>query len=177
LEAYITHCQLLQANGRKEPNLKDLITQTKVAMNIKNRTTVKELVLHRLHSNAAGTFKASKQYDQEARQIFWTAFCNLNPWFDGFENLCIGLGFAQRKANGSIGFIPPEQIFNLNKTNVSLDGCSGDRGGRPTTTFYMTQTCPVRGMQGARHPNSVHCHLWFKRPWPTLATSLSTQDS
>jgi hypothetical protein len=34
LEAYITHCQLLQANGRKEPNLKNLITQTKIAIKL-----------------------------------------------------------------------------------------------------------------------------------------------
>jgi hypothetical protein len=61
LEAYITYCQLLPADGRKEPHLKDLITQTKVAMNIENRMTVQRLVQNRLRSDAAGTFKASKQ--------------------------------------------------------------------------------------------------------------------
>jgi hypothetical protein len=136
LNAYITHCQLLRANGRKEPNLKDLITLTKVAMNIEKRTIVQELVLHRLRYDVARTFKASKHFNQEARQIAWTTFCNLNPWFDSFKKHCIELGFSEREADGSIGFIHPERIFNLNETNVSLDGSSGDRGGHPTTTFY-----------------------------------------
>jgi hypothetical protein len=137
LEAYITHCQLLQANGRKEPNIKDLFTQTKVAMNIKDRRTVESLVQNRLCSNAAGTFKASKQYDQEAGRIAWTTSSNLNTWLDSFERHSVELGFAQRECSGgSIGFIHPEQIFNLDETNVSLDGSSGNRGGRPTTTFY-----------------------------------------
>jgi hypothetical protein len=61
LEAYITHCQLLQANSSKKPNLKDLITQTKVAMNIEKRRTVEGLVQNRLRADVAGTFKASKQ--------------------------------------------------------------------------------------------------------------------
>ncbi len=136
LEAYITHCQLLQGNGRKEPNLKDLITQTKVAMNIEDRRTAQSLVENRLRSDAAGTFKASKHYDQEARRIAWTTFCNLNTWFNSFEKHCIELGFAQRDADGSIRFMHPERILNLDETNVSLDGSSGNRGGRPTTTFY-----------------------------------------
>jgi hypothetical protein len=136
LEAYITHCQLLQANGRKEPNLKDLITQTKVVMNIEKRSAVESFVQNRLRSDAAATFKASKHFDQEARRITWTTFCNLNTWFDSFEKHCIELGFAHHEANGSIGFLHPERIFNLDETNVSLDGGSGNRGGRPTTTFY-----------------------------------------
>jgi hypothetical protein len=97
LEAYITHCQLLQANGRKEPNMKDLITQTKVAMNIEDRRTVESLVQNRLRSDASGTFKASKKYDQEARRIAWTTFSNLNTWFDSFEKHSLELGFAQRE--------------------------------------------------------------------------------
>ena len=41
LIAYITHFQLLQANNRKEPNLKDLVTLTKLAVNIEKRSNVK----------------------------------------------------------------------------------------------------------------------------------------
>jgi hypothetical protein len=137
LEAYNTHCQLLQANDRKEPNMKDLVTQTKVAMTIEDRRTIESLVQNRLQSDAAGTFKVSKQYDQEARRIAWTTFSHLNTWFDSFEKHCVELGFSQREASGgSFRFIHPERIFNLDETNVSLDGSSGDRGGRPTTTFY-----------------------------------------
>jgi hypothetical protein len=133
LETYVTHCQLLQANVGKEQNMKDLVTQTKVAMNIEDRRTIESLVQNRLQSDAAGTFKASKQYDQEARRIAWTTFSNLNTKFDSFKKHCVELGFAQREASGgSIGFIHPERIFNLDKTNVSLDGSSGNRGGRPT---------------------------------------------
>jgi hypothetical protein len=134
LEACVTHCQLLQADGRKEPNLKDLVTLTKVAMNVENRRSAEFLVHSRLRVGAAGTFKASKQCDQEARRIAGTTFCNLNAWFDSFEKHCVELGFAQREeANArSTRFIHPERIFNLDETNVSLDGSSGDRGGRPT---------------------------------------------
>jgi hypothetical protein len=91
LEAYITHCQLLQANGSKDPNLKDLITQTKVAVNIEKRRTVEGLVQNRLRADAAGTFKASRQYDQEACRIAWTTFSNLNTWFDNFEKHSVKL--------------------------------------------------------------------------------------
>ena len=66
LEAYITHFQLLQANGRKEPNLKDMITQTNVAVNIKDRKKAVNFVQNRLRSDAAGIFKVIEQYDQEA---------------------------------------------------------------------------------------------------------------
>jgi hypothetical protein len=129
-------------------------------MNLENRMTVKDFVLNRLRSVVAGTFKAIKQYDQEARQIPWTTFSNLNTWFDSFEKYCIELGFAQREANGSIGFIHPERIFNLDETNVVLR--------RPS----MTHTCPALRMRRARYPNSVlsspvqtplanPCHLTF----------------
>jgi hypothetical protein len=138
LEAHVTHCQLLQADGRKEPILKDLVTLTKVAMNVENRRSAEFLVHSRPRVGAAGTFKASKQHDQEAPQIAWTAFCNLNAWFDSFEKQSVELGFAQREEADarSVRFIHPEPVFNLDETNVSLDGSSGDRGGRPTTTFY-----------------------------------------
>jgi hypothetical protein len=173
LEAYITHCQLLQANGSKEPNLKDLITQTKVAMNIEKRRTVKGLVQNRLRTDAAGSFKASKQYDQEARRIAWTTFSNLNTWFDSFEMHSAELGFAERDADGagSIRFIHPECIFNLDETNVSLDGSSGDRGGRPMTTFYDPNLSRTGNAQ-----SKTYSHLRFERPWPTAATSFSTKN-
>jgi hypothetical protein len=173
LEAYITHCQLLQANGSKEPNLKDIIAQTKVAMNIKKRRTVKGLVQNRLRTDAAGSFKASKQYDQEARRIAWTTFSNLNTWFDSFEMHSAELGFAERDADGagSIRFIHPECIFNLDETNVSLNGSSGDRGGRPMTTFYDPNLSRTGNAQ-----SKTYSHLRFERPWPTAATSFSTKN-
>jgi hypothetical protein len=77
LEANINHCQLCLF-GSKDPNLKDLITQTKVVMNIEKSRTVEGFLQSRLCADAAGTFKASKQYDQEARRIAWTTFSNLN---------------------------------------------------------------------------------------------------
>jgi hypothetical protein len=160
LEAYIIHCQLLQANGSKEPNLKDLITQTKVAMNIEKRRTVEGLVQNRQRAVAAGTFKASKQYDQEARPIAWTTFSNLNTWFDSFKKHSVELGFAERNADGAglIRFIHQECIFNLDETNVSLDGSSGDRGGRPTTTFYgLNLSCTGN----AQSKTSNQCTLIF----------------
>ena len=44
LRYYITHCQILQANSRKEPNLKDLVTLTKLAVNIENRSNVNRFI-------------------------------------------------------------------------------------------------------------------------------------
>ena len=136
LRAYITYCQILQNNYRKYPNLKDLITLKKPVINTKMRITDASLVQNRLRSNASVTLNTSKQYDQECRQISWTTFFNLDKWFNIFEKHCIGLVFAQRKSNGSIGFIHPERVFNPDKTNISLDRICGNRGGRPTTTFY-----------------------------------------
>jgi hypothetical protein len=183
LEAYITHCQLLQANGSKEPNLKDLITQTKVAMHINKRRTVEGLVQNRLRADPAGTFKGSNQYDQEASRIAWTTFSNLNTWFSSFEKHSVELGFAERDADGagSIGFINPERIFNLDETNVSLDGSSGDRGGRLTTMFYD----PSLSCTGnAQSKTSNQCTLIFGlnalgQPLPPhfqLKTNVKTQE-
>ena len=178
LEAYITHCQLLQANGRKEPNLQDLIMQTKVAMNIEDRRTVESLVQNRLRADAAGTFKASKQYDQEARRIAWTTFSNLNTWFDSFERHSVELGFAQREANGSIpvGFIHPERIFNLDETNVSLDGSSGDRGGRPTTTFYDPNLSCTGNAQSKKTSGQSTLIFGSNALGQPAATSFSTKN-
>jgi hypothetical protein len=176
LEAYITHCQLLQANGRKEPNIKDLITQTKVAMNIEDRRTVESLAQNRLRSDPAGTFKASKQYNQEARRITWTTFSNLNTWFHSFKKHSVELGFAQRESScRSIGFIHPEQIFNLDETNLSLDGSSGNRGGRPTTTFYNPN---LSHTGNAQSKTSNQCTLIFglNAHGQPLSPHFSTED-
>ena len=136
LRVYMTHFQLLQENYRKEPNLKDLITLTKLATPTKNRSTVERFFQNRLGSNAAVKFKTINQYDQESRRIAWTRFYNLNAWFDSFEKHCTKIGFDQCEANGSIGFIHPERIYNLDEMNLSLDGISGNRGGSPTTMLY-----------------------------------------
>ena len=53
LIVYITHCQILQENYRKEPNLKDLVTLTKLAMTNKRTSTVERFFQNRLGSNAA----------------------------------------------------------------------------------------------------------------------------
>jgi hypothetical protein len=60
-------------------------------MNIEKRRTVEGLVQNRLRADTAGTFKASKQYDQEARPIAWTTFSNLNTWFDSFKSIASSL--------------------------------------------------------------------------------------
>jgi len=100
LEAYITHCQLLQANGRKEANLKDIITQTKVTMNIEKRSTVESFVQNRLRSDAAATFKASKQYDQEARRIAWTTFAISTHGLIALKSIASTLDFPTAKPMG-----------------------------------------------------------------------------
>ena len=119
LRAYITHCNNIHANGRKEPNLKDIITFTKVAMNTEKKSTFTSFAQNRLCYNAAVKFKTSKHYYQEYCQNFWTTFSNINTWFDSFENNWIKLGFSQHKVNGYIWFIHTERISTLMRKCIS----------------------------------------------------------
>ena len=64
LKSYITHYQILQANGKKWPNLKDLVTPTNLTMNIKNRSNAKIFVQNRLCYDASVTFQTSKKHGQ-----------------------------------------------------------------------------------------------------------------
>jgi hypothetical protein len=80
-----------------------------------------------------------------------------------------------------IRFIHPERIFNLDKTDVSLDGSSGDRGGRPTTTFYDPN---LSRTGNAQSKTSGQCILIFGsnalgQPLPPhfqLKTNAKTQE-
>jgi hypothetical protein len=108
-----------------------LVMLTKVAMNVENRRSAEFLVHARPRVGAAGTFKASKQHDQEARRIAWTAFCNLNAWFDGFEQHCVELGFAQRKEADarSTRFLHPERSSTWTRQMRRLMGAVETEGG------------------------------------------------
>jgi hypothetical protein len=81
---------------------------------------------------------ADKLNCAEDRRIRWTTFQNLDLWFNSWEFFFIEFGFAYHNANGELVFKDGalSRILNMDETCISLDGSSGNRGGRPTVTFY-----------------------------------------
>jgi len=51
---------------------------------------------------------------------------NLDLWFDSWETFVVEYGFATIN----------KDILNMDETCLSLDGSNGNRGGRPTVTYY-----------------------------------------
>jgi hypothetical protein len=62
----------------------------------------------------------------------------LDLWFNSWEVFLVNYGFATVNTNGELLFDIEmmKQILNLDQTCMSLDGGNGNRGGRPTVTYY-----------------------------------------
>jgi hypothetical protein len=62
----------------------------------------------------------------------------LKLWFDSWEKFLVEFGFATYDADGEL-VIDAElmhRILNMDETCISLNRSNGDRGGRPTVTYY-----------------------------------------
>ncbi len=95
-------------------------------------------LLRRLLNSTVVDFLAIKGKTQEDRRILWTTYDNIKMWFDNWSRTLVEEGFAETR-DGKDPYIPLEQlrrIINLDETCLSLDGSSGNRGGRPEVVFY-----------------------------------------
>ena len=73
------------------------------------------------------------------RRLLWTTPENLNNWFDEWGLFCVSNGFATRTDQGEVIFSETQKrrIINIDKTNLSLDGSDGGRGGRPACSITI----------------------------------------
>ena len=91
----------------------------------------------------------AKRLDASTRRVRWTTFTNISSWFDNWEWDLVELRFATRDKDGTVR-IPNEHqlpfIINFDKTCLSLDGVSGNKGGRQTITLH-DPCLPFNGKQ------------------------------
>ena len=103
----------------------------------KENSTNDSLVIRLLKATAVDIY-ADKSVPVEDRRIRWTTNTNLKTLFNNWSRDLIELGFATADKMGH-AVIPEEQlnnIVNIDKTCLSLDGSQGNQGGRPEVSFY-----------------------------------------
>ena len=95
-------------------------------------------LLNRVVCYTATNINAVKLNCAEDRRIRWTTYQNLDLWFDSWEVFLVDYGFATVNTNGELVFDIEmiKRILNLDETCMLLDGGNGNRGGRPTVTYY-----------------------------------------
>jgi hypothetical protein len=95
-------------------------------------------LLNQVVRNTATDINAKKMNCAEDRRIRWTAYQNLDLWFDSWETFIVKYGFATINEDGSLHF--PEKmkarILNMDETCLLLNGSNGNQGGRPTVMYY-----------------------------------------
>jgi hypothetical protein len=87
--------------------------------------------------NTAIGINAGKLNCAEDCRIRWTTYQNLALWFDSWEAFLIDYAFVIISETGELIFEETmKKILNLDETCLSLDGNNGNRGGRPTVTYF-----------------------------------------
>ncbi len=95
-------------------------------------------LLDRLLCDTAQDIQVEKLNCAEDRHVRWTTYQNLKLWFDSWEKFLVKFEFATYDTDGEL-IINKElmhQILNMDETCISLNGSNGNRGGRPTVTYY-----------------------------------------
>ena len=138
-QAFESYVRINQINAQESDNTRKILA-AKVNAVVRKRETETNmfLLLSRILKETALDLNAKKSEKVEDRRIRWTTLKNLAMWFDNWEKELEELGFGTRDSDGNFN-IPDEQllrIINIDETCLSLDGSSGNRGGRPEVHFY-----------------------------------------
>jgi hypothetical protein len=145
-DAYSTFIMLEQANKRDECTTKKLVSLVGKCLRVGGFSMNMDKVTNRLKVQTADLISAGKGNPQELRRLVWTTFQNLNTWFDTFHEIVVRLGFARKRTDDDpedspeVIFFPgqEERIINFDESPVAIDNTSGEKGGRPPTTFSST---------------------------------------
>ena len=128
-----------QLNGRDVDNCyKELSLRVNACIGKIDYKGYSRTMVNRLLDSTAIDISAKKESFQEGRRILWTTYTNISMWFDNWEADLVNLGFATVDSDGRV-YIPDKQlkrIINLDETCLCFDGNNGNRGGRPSATFY-----------------------------------------
>ena len=141
-ESYIQICQINSKMG--EISYKKLATRINTVL----KHDYRQKMLQRVLSATAKNLDASPMAVAEDRRVRWTTFTNISSWFDNWEWDLVQLGFAKRDEDGTVR-IPDEQlpyIINFDETCLSLDGSTGNKGGRRAITLHDPRL-PFNGKQ------------------------------
>jgi hypothetical protein len=124
------------------------------AMNL-SISSATELIQH-FFQDTAIDMKADKMYFAEERRVRWTIFSNLELWFKSWEKTLLDLGLLEQDESGKLN-IPKAQlrnILNFDKTCLSLDGSSINRGGRPAA-YYHDPRLPQVGISTSKMSQTI----------------------
>ena len=141
-ESYIRICQINSKIG--EITYKKLATRINTVL----KHDYRQKMLQRVLSATANNLDASTMSVAEDRRVRWTTFTNISSWVDTWEWDLVQLGFAKRDEDGTVR-IPDEQlpyIINFDETCLSLDGSTGNKGGRRPITLHDPRL-PFNGKQ------------------------------
>jgi hypothetical protein len=96
-------------------------------------------LLKRVQWDTAVNLNKCKLSNAKDRRIRWTNHRNISMWFDNWEHDLVELGFAVRELTTRKIHILEDQlglISNFDKTCLSLDSSSTNRGGHPEAFIY-----------------------------------------
>ena len=127
-----------QMNARAGDNTRTKLIVTLVKTVGITSSEAGKLLSRLLRDTAEETMDAEKLNCAEDRRIRWTTFQNIDLWFDGWQNFLVAHGFGTIDENGELVLedFAASRIINMDETCISLDGSNGNRGGRPSVTFY-----------------------------------------
>jgi hypothetical protein len=142
--AFTTYLQLEQASCKKQSTIKDMVVLVNNTVNAAGFIKRDDNLTRKLRQDTAGDFEVGKPNVVERARVLWTTHYNLDIWFSTFKEMCIDYGFARPKVEaddpdieGELVFFPGQlqRIVNFDETDGSIDGTTGQRGGRPSNTF------------------------------------------
>ena len=99
---------------------------------------MKDNMFERVMQNTTVSLHAAVSVAVEERRILWTTYDNLHIWFTNWKAFLIKYEFCNYDKDTDTASFTPEQlrrIFNVDETEISLDGSKTSAGGRPSVTY------------------------------------------
>ena len=142
--SFVTYLKLEQANSKKQSSIKQLSKLVNATVNKADFEKTRDDLTRKLQRETADQFGVGKANVMEQRRVLWTTSYNLNVWFSTWKDTLVSLGFAREKEPGETGVVgelvffagQKRRIINFDETDGSIDDTTGQRGGRPSMTFY-----------------------------------------
>ena len=137
------------------PNYKDMISLLKRCINkstyqFKRFDKFYDRMMKHISDNVVVN---TDDYKMEQCRLAWTAYSNINIWFDTLKEFFIDKGFARKRKDedvdvkGELVYLDSQldRILNLDESEVSTDGTSKLSGGRPVNKLCSSDTQLPKG--------------------------------
>jgi hypothetical protein len=143
--AFITYLKLEQAGSKKQSTVRSLAKIVNGCVNTLGFNKTRDDLARKLKKDTADHFAVGKANVVEQRRLMWTTSYNLEVWFQTWRDTLVELGFGRLKEHGEdvVGEVvffegQTDRIGNIDETDGSLDDTTGQRGGRPSMTFFAS---------------------------------------